>query len=93
MKIPKEKKLYCRKCKKHTVHKLKTYKAGKARPTSIGQRKFQKKHVKGYGGMVKHIKLVKKQTKSPTFIAECTECHKKIPYVIPKRMKKIEFEQ
>ncbi|MBS3058408.1 MAG: hypothetical protein J4478_03315 [Candidatus Diapherotrites archaeon] len=33
----------------------------------------------------------KKQTKKPTFIAECPVCHSKCYFVIPKRMKKAEI--
>ena len=92
MNIPKEKKVYCKKCKKHTMQKLKLYKVKKARTMSKGTRKNVEKHKKGYGGMAKHIKGVKKQNKKPTFVIECPTCKTKGYYVIAKRMKKTEFK-
>jgi large subunit ribosomal protein L44e len=92
MNIPKEIKVYCKKCKKHTVQKLKPFKTKKARTDSIGTRKNQAKHKSGYGGKAKLIATVKKQNKKPTFIAECLECKTKQYFVIPKKMKKVEFK-
>jgi len=92
MKIPKEIKLYCKHCKKHTLHKLKLFKAKSASIISKGQRRFIRKHKKGYGGKAKFIIFKKKQNKKPTFIATCPVCSKKQYYVIPKRMKKVEFK-
>ncbi|MBS3058407.1 MAG: hypothetical protein J4478_03310 [Candidatus Diapherotrites archaeon] len=43
MNIPKSVKTYCKKCKKHTEHRLKTFKPGAARAMSKGQRKHLKK--------------------------------------------------
>ena len=74
------------------MHKLKLFKAKSARSTSFGQRRFLRKHKSGYGGKTKYITFKKKQNKKPTFIATCPECNKKQYYVIPKRMKKIEFK-
>ena len=90
MELPKVIKTYCRKCKKHTEHKLKAYKAKKARTLSKGTRKNIDKHKSGYGGMAKHVKGVKKQNKKPVFTAECAVCKAKHYFVIPKRMKKID---
>lgn len=92
MKIPKTVKTYCRTCKKHAVHKLKLFKAGAPRVESKGQRKHLRKTKHGYGGKAKFPIKPKKQTKKPTFVAECTTCHKKSYFGIPKRMKKIEFD-
>ena len=92
MKIPKLMKLYCKKCNKHTEHKLKQFKPGKARSMSKGTRKMDHKHKHGYGGKTKFPATVKKQNKKPTFLAECAVCKKKAYFVIPKRMKKVEFE-
>jgi len=91
MKILEKIKIYCKHCKKHHIHKLKLFKAAPMRDTAEGQRKNIAKHKKGYGGKTKFVKMNKKQTKKPTFIAECSECKKKQYYVIPKRMKKIEI--
>ncbi|MEW6294950.1 MAG: 50S ribosomal protein L44e [Candidatus Diapherotrites archaeon] len=91
MNLPKEIKVYCRKCRKHTVHKLKAFKTGKARSLAFGTRRFKKKHKQGYGGKAKFPLIVKKQNKKAAFMAECLVCKKKIPFVIPKRMKKVEL--
>lgn len=93
MKMPKEKSLYCPKCNKHTKHKLKAFKPGKARTLSKGTRRMERRHKKGYGGKTKFTATVKKQTKKPTFIAECLICKRKVYYVIPKRMKKVELAE
>ena len=90
MKIPKKIKHYCKKCKKHTEHKLKEFKSGRARTTAKGQRRH-KRHTRGYGGRYQYIATVKKQGKKPTFLAECTTCKAKSYFVIPKRMKKAEL--
>lgn len=90
MKVPKEKKMYCRKCKKHTSHKLKEFKAGKGRSSAFGNRKHERTTAHGYGGKYKYVVLVKKQNKTPTFMAECVSCKQKIPYSLGKRMKKTE---
>ncbi|MFH1588430.1 MAG: 50S ribosomal protein L44e [Candidatus Diapherotrites archaeon] len=91
MNVPKEKKLYCKKCKKHTSHKMKLFKSGSPRKMAKGTRSNIRKHKKGYGGRAKFIATVKKQNKKPTFLCECTDCKAKCYYVIPKRMKKIEI--
>ncbi|MDD3177900.1 MAG: 50S ribosomal protein L44e [Candidatus ainarchaeum sp.] len=92
MEIPKEIKGYCKKCKKHTLLKLKAYKPRKARANSKGTRKNIEKHKSGYGGKAKLIATVKKQNKKPVFMAECSECKGKQYFVIPKKMKKVEFK-
>ncbi|MDP2666444.1 MAG: 50S ribosomal protein L44e [Candidatus Diapherotrites archaeon] len=91
MKIPRSKKLYCKKCNAHSDHKLKAFKSGSPRVMAIGQRRNIRKHKKGYGGKAKFVIPVKKQTKKPVFLAECGVCKMKKYYVIPKRMKKAEL--
>ncbi len=91
MHIPKEQSLYCPKCKTHTEHKIKQFKAGAARAMSIGTRSNVRKHKMGYGGKAKFTATVKKQNKKPVFIAECAVCQRKIYRVINKRMKKTEI--
>jgi len=90
MNIPKAIKDYCAKCKRHTEHKLKIFKSGKARSLSEGQRKNVEKK-KGYKGKYQFTAVVKKQNKKPTFVAECTVCGAKHTRVVPKRMKKAEL--
>lgn len=91
MNIPKSIKTYCKKCKKHTEHKLKLFKPAAARPGSKGQRKHILKTKHGYGGKYKFPIKPKKQTKKPTFLAECNACRSKHYFVIWKRMKKAEL--
>ena len=91
MHIPKEQSFYCPKCNTHTEHKVKQFKTGTARALSIGTRSNIRKHKKGYGGKAKFTATVKKQTKKPTFLAECTVCGRVVYRVIPKRMKKVEI--
>lgn len=91
MKVPKTKKLYCKKCNAHTDQKLKLFKSGSPRSLAIGTRRNVRKHKRGYGGKAKFVIKVKKQTKKPTFVAECAVCKSKRYYVIPKRMKKVDM--
>ena len=89
MKFPKEKKLYCQKCKKHTKHKLKEFKAAPKRTLAAGNRRHERNTAHGYMGKYKFVVFVKKQNKKPVFVAECAECKKKISYSLGKRMKKV----
>ena len=91
MKVPKEINDYCKKCNKHTSHKMKVFKSGKARSLSEGTRKNIKRK-KGYLGKYQFTAIVKKQNKKATFLAECSVCKTKHYFVIPKRMKKIEIQ-
>ena len=90
MNFPKAIKDYCKKCNKHTEQKVKLFKAGSARGLAEGNRKNIAKK-KGYKGKYQFPAKIKKQSKKPTFIAECTVCKAKHYFVIPKRMKKIEL--
>ncbi len=90
MKIPKEISDYCKKCNKHTEHKLKQFKSGKARAMASGQRKNVEKK-RGYKGKYQFPAKVKKQNKKGAFLAECSVCKTKHYFVIPKRMKKFEL--
>lgn len=91
MKMPKEINDYCKKCNGHTMHKLKQFKAGKARAMAKGQRRNVEKK-KGYGGKAEFTATVKKQNKHPTFVATCTVCKKSHYFVIGSRMKKVELQ-
>jgi len=91
MHVPKEIKDFCPKCNTHTAHKLKLFKTAAPRALSWGTRENVRKHKKGYGGKAEFTATVKKNTKRPTFLAECSVCKKKHYKVIPKRMKKVEL--
>ena len=74
MKIPKERRTYCPKCKKQTVHSISIYKKGKERTSALGARKHEEdRH--GYGGQ-KFPELVRtaKTTKKQTLKLKCKEC-------------------
>ena len=54
--IPKTRKTYCagKKCRKHTLHKVTQYKAGKASLFAQGKRRYDRKQ-SGYGGQTKPV--------------------------------------
>eukprot|EP00913_Durusdinium_trenchii_P021423 g20134.t2 len=75
--IPKTRSTYCRKCKKHTTHKVSQYKTGKASKTAQGKRRYDKKQA-GYGGQTKPIFHKKaKTTKKIVLKFECSKCKAK----------------
>lgn len=87
MNIPKVIKDYCKKCNKHTEHKLKEFKSGRGRALAAGNRRNVAKK-KGYKGKYQFTATIKKQNKKPTYLAECSDCKGKHYFVIHKRMKK-----
>ena len=52
--IPKERRTYCKGCRKHQVHKVAQYKAGKASNFAQGKRRYDRKQM-GYGGQTKPV--------------------------------------
>ncbi|CAJ1423638.1 unnamed protein product [Effrenium voratum] len=52
--IPKTRNTYCRKCRKHTGHKVSQYKTGKASLSAQGKRRYDKKQA-GFGGQTKPV--------------------------------------
>ncbi|MEM3364777.1 MAG: 50S ribosomal protein L44e [Candidatus Micrarchaeia archaeon] len=76
MKVPKEIKTYCPKCKKHTVHKVSNPKKGKARGLAWGTLRHERR-TKGYVGKVKGQANVRKQGKRQKLTLECSVCKKK----------------
>lgn len=52
--VPKERRTFCKsaKCRKHTLHKVSQYKAGKASNFAQGRRRYDRKQ-QGYGGQTK----------------------------------------
>ena len=92
MEFPKEIKDYCKKCNLHTKHKIKKFKPNAPRTMSWGTRANERKHKSGYGGKARFNATVKKQSKKPTFLAECEICHAKHYVVLDTKMKKIELK-
>ena len=76
MKIPKEMKHYCPSCKKHQLHTVSIYKAGKQRGSSLGARRHEEDR-KGYGGQkFPELKRTAKTTKKVTLRYKCQDCSK-----------------
>lgn len=81
MKLPKEIKRYCPKCKKNTKQKISQVKSGKVRGAlKLGARRFASK-TKGYGGFPrpkpeKSKKWGVKLTKKLDLRYKCSECGK-----------------
>ena len=89
MKVPREIRSYCPRCRTHTAFIVTLYKAGKRRKLSWGERRHEEeKH--GYGGQKYPILRRKaKTTKKQTLKIRCRECG----YIIHRkgiRMKRIE---
>merc|ERR1712042_307776 len=90
--VPKTRRTYCKgkKCRKHTLHKVSQYKAGKASLYAQGKRRYDRKQ-REYGGQTKPIFHKKaKTTKKILLRMECTECkfRKQLPI---KRCKHFEL--
>ena len=66
-------KTYCKKCLKHTVHKVSQYKKGKDSLLRQGKRRYDAKQA-GFGGQTKPVFRKKaKNTKKITLKLECTK--------------------
>merc|ERR1711915_216091 len=90
--VPKTRRTFCAaaKCRKHTLHKVTQYKAGKASIAAQGKRRYDRKQ-KGYGGQTKPIFRKKaKTTKKIVLRLECTDCKRKDQVTI-KRCKHFEL--
>merc|ERR1711937_223892 len=88
--VPKVKKTYCasKDCKKHTIHKVTQYKAGKASSYAQGKRRYDRKQ-SGYGGQTKPILHKKaKTTKKIVLKMETTYGKDKKKYVTMKPIKR-----
>lgn len=75
--MPKTKKSFCKKCKKHTPHKVTQYKKGKESVFAQGRRRYDSKQ-KGFGGQKKPIFRKKaKTTRKIVLKLECQACKTK----------------
>jgi large subunit ribosomal protein L44e len=74
MKFPKQTKIYCPKCKKHSPHSASVYKKGKERSLAAGVRRHElEKH--GYGGQKwPELKRTAKTTKKQILRMKCRTC-------------------
>uniref|UniRef100_A0A8C1LFS2 60S ribosomal protein L36a n=1 Tax=Cyprinus carpio TaxID=7962 RepID=A0A8C1LFS2_CYPCA len=90
--VPKTRRTYCKKCKKHQPHKVTQYKKGKDSVYAQGKRRYDRKQ-SGYGGQTKPIFRKKaKTTKKIVLRLECVEpnCRSKRMLAI-KRCKHFEL--
>ena len=72
--VPKEVTTYCSKCKKHQVHSISLYKAGKRRALAKGERAHERKK-RGYGGQKYPLQReFSKTTKKQTLKLKCKIC-------------------
>merc|ERR1719178_152776 len=90
VRFPKERKMYCTKCKKHCTVKVTQYKAGRSSLTVQGKRRYDMKQ-RGFGGQTKPIFHKKaKTTKKIVLRLKCTECEHIMLHVL-KRCKSFEL--
>merc|ERR1712232_404344 len=72
--IPKQRNTFCKKCKKHTPHKVTQYKKGKESIWAQGKRRYDRKQ-SGFGGQTKPIFHKKaKTTKKIVLKMQCNTC-------------------
>lgn len=72
--VPKEIRTYCPKCKKHQVHSVSLYKAGKRRALAKGERHHEREK-RGYGGQKYPLQReFSKTTKKQTLKLKCKVC-------------------
>ncbi len=92
MKVPKEIRTYCPRCRKHTLHSVTIYKPGKRRALAQGERRYRRKQ-EGYGSKRKpEQKRFAKVTKKIVLKLRCRECG----YILHRRgirLKKIELTE
>jgi large subunit ribosomal protein L44e len=78
MKVPREQRTYCPKCKTHTEHVVSLYKAGKRKGAKLGERR-QNERKKGYGGQKYPMQRNQaKVSRKQTLVLRCRECNYKI---------------
>jgi large subunit ribosomal protein L44e len=72
--VPKEVTTYCPKCKKHQIHSVSLYKAGKRRALAKGERHHDREK-RGYGGQKYPLQReFAKTTKKQTLKLKCKVC-------------------
>ncbi len=93
MKIPKEVRIYCPYCRKHTKHTVEVVKKKPRSKLSAGQRRFLRK-MKGYGSFPKeNPKGREKPTKRIDLRYKCSVCGKKHVHGRSFRAKKFEIKK
>lgn len=101
VKIPKAKKMYCPKCKKHTEHKVKINKTKRGSALKHGSKyRAEKRGASGTGNLGRYSKPPatkfklggKKSTKKTDLRYTCSECGKTQIMGQGNRAKKVEFQ-
>jgi large subunit ribosomal protein L44e len=90
MKFPKEIRIYCPKCKKHTLHTVELAKKKIRRTMAHGQRIFLRK-LKGYTSFPREKPDYEKPTKRVDLRFKCTVCGRKHMHGRGWRVKKFEL--
>ncbi|MHA1594826.1 MAG: 50S ribosomal protein L44e [Candidatus Baldrarchaeia archaeon] len=74
MKVPRQIRTYCPRCRTHTIHTVSLYKKGKERALAQGRRRYERKK-KGYGSQPKPIQRKQaKVTKKQVLKLKCNQC-------------------
>uniref|UniRef100_A0A6B2LU26 60S ribosomal protein L44 n=1 Tax=Arcella intermedia TaxID=1963864 RepID=A0A6B2LU26_9EUKA len=77
VRIPKQRRTLCPRCKTHQPHRTSIYKSGARRATALGQRRYQIKQ-KSYGGQTRPIFRKKaKTTKKLVLLYTCLTCQRR----------------
>ena len=91
MKFPKEMKIYCPHCRKHTLHTVELAKKKTRRTMAQGQRRFLRKML-GYGSFPKENPGKReKPTRRVDLRFKCSVCGKKHMHGAGFRVKKLEL--
>ena len=91
MKFPKEMKIYCPNCRKHTLHTTELAKKKARRTMAQGQRRFLRKML-GYGSFPKENPGKReKPTRRVDLRFKCSVCGKKHMHGAGFRVKKLEL--
>ncbi len=100
MKMPKKRRMYCKHCRKHTVHKVIQNKRSRKRGAlKQGQRRHKRRSgIHGYGGypqpqQQKSHRHGRKTSHKVDLRFECSECNKKSTYKNSFRTKKFEISR
>uniref|UniRef100_A0A0E9VCC3 60S ribosomal protein L36a n=1 Tax=Anguilla anguilla TaxID=7936 RepID=A0A0E9VCC3_ANGAN len=75
--VPKTRRTYCKKCKRHQPHKVTQYKKGKDSLYAQGKRRYDRKQ-SGYGGQTKPI-FRKKAKTTKKIVIEAGVCGTQLP--------------
>jgi large subunit ribosomal protein L44e len=84
--FPEKIRVFCKFCRKHTIHNVKIVKRGKKRALALGQRRFLRK-LRGYTSFPRPKPTSEKPTKRIDLRLKCTECGKSFVRSLPRAKK------